>query len=312
MPTVQHDFRDDQSLTSAIPAGTTTTGHPMRRTLATLAVLAVAALAPATASAAPVHQYTPAKGVTCRTHYRKHIRNHHRVCVRVAAPKALPTVAAPVLAAQLDPSFTQDTTNPLLVTYQYSASATINGVPDPNLPAGVLNLYSDGDLVCSIPVGGSVDGGSCRVTYLAYGGHSVIVTYSSGVLSTTQTDMEVIPAPPADVAPVVPPVVAPAPVATTTTLTATPDPSGAGPAYNAVTTDAAGDVLAPPVIEIVNETTGESSVVYMGFIINFTRVATLAYINGRAYGSAADSYAVVATFAGSDLYLPSTATVTLS
>ncbi len=220
--------------------------------IAAVAALALASVA-TPALAAPVHQYTPAKGVTCRTHYRKHIRNHRRVCIRVAAPKAV--VLAPVLAAQLDPSFTQDASNPLLVTYAYSASATINGAPDPTLPAGVLNLYSDGLLACSITVGGTVNGGACPVTYGAYGTHVVVVTYTSGVLSTTQTDTENIPAPPAPPLPPPPPVVPPLP-ATSTSLSLFPVGDGHGLTFDAFTIDDTTFSSFPAPVQIVDTTTG--------------------------------------------------------
>jgi hypothetical protein len=68
---------------------------------------------------------------------------------------------------RLDPSFKQSPSNPLAVTYSFSASATewVDGSERPtSLPAGFLNLYSDGLLACSINVGGSVTGGECPFT----------------------------------------------------------------------------------------------------------------------------------------------------
>lgn len=154
----------------------------------------------------------------CRTHYvrrveRVKLRRHHRVvrarrvfCV-YRAPKApvpkqstpapsTPTPAAPVvkLHAHLDPTFTQDPKNPRAVTYSYSASATqtsgtLSAQPA-SLPEGVLNLYSDGLLVCSANVGGSVTGAQCPVTYSALGEHTVVTTYSSGSASATETSVE--------------------------------------------------------------------------------------------------------------------------
>jgi hypothetical protein len=47
-------------------------------------------------------------------------------------------------------------------------------------------------LACSINVGGSVTGGECPVTYLATGRYTVIVTYSSGSTSVTETVTETI------------------------------------------------------------------------------------------------------------------------
>ena len=107
-----------------------------------------------------------------------------------------PTISAPArtvtLHVHLDPSFVQSPTNPLAVTYHYSASATVGSENEPSLPSGVLNLYSDGLLACSINVGDSVTGGECPVTYLATGRHTVIVTYSSGSTSVTETVTETI------------------------------------------------------------------------------------------------------------------------
>ncbi len=113
------------------------------------------------------------------------------------APAPAPTTPAPpaparavTLHAQLDPSFVQSPTNPLAVTYFYSASATVGSENEPNLPGGILNLYSDGLLACSINVGGSITGGECLVTYQAAGPQTVVVTYSSDSVSVTETYTE--------------------------------------------------------------------------------------------------------------------------
>lgn len=106
------------------------------------------------------------------------------------------TAGAPAVALgiTIDPSYTQDPTNPLKVTYSFSASATqtANGTttPDPSLPQGVLNFFSDGSLACSDNVGGSVDSGTCTVTYAAIGNHTVVTIYDSGTNSATETDVE--------------------------------------------------------------------------------------------------------------------------
>jgi hypothetical protein len=114
-----------------------------------------------------------------------------------ALPSAPVIATAPsqtILHAHLDPTFVQNPTNPLAVTYSYSASAAeeLSGVvrPDPNLPSGILNLYSDGLLECSINVGGSVTGGECPVDYSWTGAHTIIVTYTSESLSATETVTE--------------------------------------------------------------------------------------------------------------------------
>lgn len=100
----------------------------------------------------------------------------------VPAPQTPP---APVLSVHLDPSFTQDASNPLRVTYAYSASASINGVTQTLLPAGVLEMFSDGSLACSTGVGGSATGGNCTVTYSTFGTHYVNTVYDSGTNSST-------------------------------------------------------------------------------------------------------------------------------
>ena len=84
----------------------------------------------------------------------------------------------------------QSPTNPLAVTYFYSASATVGSENEPNLPGGILNLYSDGLLACSINVGGSITGGECLVTYQAAGPQTVVVIYSSDSVSVTETYTE--------------------------------------------------------------------------------------------------------------------------
>ena len=114
-------------------------------------------------------------------------------------PAPTPPAAGPPMVslyAHLDPSFTQSPTNPLAVTYFYSASAseTTGGVTvaEPNLPSGVLELFSDGLLACAINVGGSTTSGLCPVTYKALWAHTVVVTYISGTISATDTDIEQI------------------------------------------------------------------------------------------------------------------------
>jgi hypothetical protein len=205
-------------------SGSATPVAPIASVLAVLATLLVPAVAQATTK-----QYVlpHPKREHCRAHYvkkveRVKVREHGRtvkvretVCVYVAPKKTpvkattpaattpAPTTPAPAspapivtLHSHLDPSFVQDPSNPLAVTYSYSASATetINGTPspNPNLPTGILNLYSDGLLKCSINVGGSTTGGECPVTYSATGKHTVITTYTSGTLSATETYVEQI------------------------------------------------------------------------------------------------------------------------
>jgi hypothetical protein len=120
----------------------------------------------------------------------------HFDCIGTTPAGATPAAAAPAapahkLRAKLDPSFTQDPSNPLAVTYSYDAGAFDEHGAQP-LPEGVLTLYSDGTLECSINVGNGVEGGTCPVTYQATGAHTVVVTYSSGETTVTETSVEQI------------------------------------------------------------------------------------------------------------------------
>ncbi len=196
--------------------------------LAALAASLTVPMATQAKLAEPVKQYRlkHPRHEHCKAHYtgiveKVSVREHGRTvkvretfCVYVAPKKAAakapattppattttatpttptPSTPAPVslvtLHADLDPSFTQDSSNPLAVTYSYSASATetVNGVTKPtaSLPPGVLNLYSEGLLKCSINVGGSITGGKCFVTYSEYGAHTVVVEYLSGTTNAT-------------------------------------------------------------------------------------------------------------------------------
>lgn len=168
-----------------------------------------------------LHCKPPAVG-RHRTIHRHHRKVHVTVCVRPkpkhhasTAPSfgaPTPTPAPPaVLHAHLDPTFARDHKDPMHVTYSYSAAAleTHEGqlVANSALPEGVLSLYSDGLLKCSINVGGAIVGGECPMEYEATGQHEVVVTYQSGSLSATETTVEQI-----------------APFTTTTTLTVTYSP----------------------------------------------------------------------------------------
>lgn len=134
----------------------------------------------------------------------------------VPTPGVTPAGHVPAyrLHARLDPSFTQNPDNPTIVTYTYSASASVEGVglaeDAPSLPEGVLSLYSDGLLACSMDVGGAITGGECTVAS-SIGAQTVVVTYQSGSTSATETYSEVIGS-----------------VATTTTDEATSSPGSGG------------------------------------------------------------------------------------
>lgn len=111
-------------------------------------------------------------------------------------PPTTTTTQAPTIAlgVSLDPLYTQSPNNPLVVTYNYSASATetLNGLtsPDPSLPPGTLYLYNDGSRVCSASVGDSVSSARCVVTYAATGNNTVTIEYVSGANIAQQTYTE--------------------------------------------------------------------------------------------------------------------------
>ena len=272
------------------------------------------------------HRHGKVVRVRVRVSYVK--TEHRKVCTTTSpatAPTTTPTpTPAPVVTlAALDPSFTQDPMNPLAVTYHYSASATTNtggvSVPDPALPAGILNLYNDGLLACSINVGGSVTGGNCPIT-TTIGAHTVVTTYISGTTSATTTDTEQI-----------------NPFTTTTAVTATPDvarpctsttsgqytidqcqylltattidqngrPLAAWETVTFTATDSTGIVytcgfsLAPGAQQtIVAETTLWSS--------SFLDSSTGENLVCSTYGEYIASWTVTATYAGTPAYLPST------
>jgi hypothetical protein len=187
--------------------------------LGLLMAFALAGLTPAVAQAAPAKRYVLKHG-HCKAHYVKRRekvkrREHGKTrtitetfCIHLTTtakpkttagtPTPAPSTRTVALHSHLDPSFVQSPSNPLAVTYAYSASATTTDLADgataaePNLPEGFLDLYSDGLLACSMNVGGSVTGGECPVTYSSTGAHQVIVTYSSGSTSATETYTEQI------------------------------------------------------------------------------------------------------------------------
>lgn len=176
----------------------------VKRSALSLAVLA-SLVAPTGAQAKPAKQYVlkHPKREHCRAHYVRKVEKVKRreqgrtvkvretFCVSVSpnAPAKTATPSATVRLRALDPSFTQNPANPLIVTYSYSASADQESggvaLPDTNLPSGVLAFYSDGLLSCSINVGGSVSGGQCTVGYRSFGTHTIDVVYSSGENSAT-------------------------------------------------------------------------------------------------------------------------------
>lgn len=111
-----------------------------------------------------------------------------------------PPVPSYSYKAHLDPSFVQSPSNPMAVVYTFTADATetlgatqIDTAQQGILPSGILDLYSQGTLVCSINVGGSTDGGTCAVSYTSYGTYNVVTEYfPNGVTPVTETDPETI------------------------------------------------------------------------------------------------------------------------
>ena len=193
----------------------------MRRAL-TAAVLLTLAL-PGAASA---HPKPKPKTVHCKSGYARKARKvkEHRhgktihvrvqVCVKRKASKPAvkglatpPSASATVplkrtvkLHAHLDPTLARDPTNPFQVTYSYSASATTETLTDgaaldapaepAPLPDGVLTLYNEGLLACSINVGAETTGGECPITYSSLGDHTVTTIYTAGEGSATETETE--------------------------------------------------------------------------------------------------------------------------
>ncbi len=106
-----------------------------------------------------------------------------------AAPPTATTTTVPLgatvtYAAYVDPRFRQNPTNPLVVTYSYSAGAStvINGVSLElsSLPGGTLSLSANGNQICTMNVGGAVTGGTCVATFAAFGQESIVATYTTG------------------------------------------------------------------------------------------------------------------------------------
>lgn len=119
--------------------------------------------------------------------------------VTLTAPAVTPA-PVPRYATKVDPTFVQSPTNPLAVTYSYSADATQTQgaqVQDlaqvDQLPAGILNFYNGGALACSTNVGGATSSASCSITYPATGSYQVTTQYiPTGATAVTETDTETI------------------------------------------------------------------------------------------------------------------------
>lgn len=112
--------------------------------------------------------------------------------VMLTAPPT--TSAAPTVRAKVDPTFTQNPSNPLEVTFAYSASIT-----DGTLPTGTLSLTVSvpGQVSvaggCTMNVGGTTYGGNCTVTLPNYGDWQVTTTYAGATSGSTATEVVNIP-----------------------------------------------------------------------------------------------------------------------
>ena len=170
---------------------------------------------------------------TVRVPERRHgriVRRHHRIVfVRVercerrrtvkpatpdpvtlpapptSTPAPAPASVLPVVRASIDPSYTQDPTDNLKVTWTYSASAGTSAA----LPTGTLSLNvtepghvgSSGG--CTMNVTAAVTGGTCTQELPNYGAWNVTVSYtgaSTTVAPASSTDTETIEPLPATVA----------------------------------------------------------------------------------------------------------------
>ena len=105
------------------------------------------------------------------------------------APSSTSSTSTGAARAAIDPTYTQSVSNPLIVTFDYSAGESDGS----SLPNGVLSFYWGASaqaqaLACSINVGGSVTGGQGTVTLSTYGPETVTTTYVSGTSSATETD----------------------------------------------------------------------------------------------------------------------------
>lgn len=184
------------------------------------------------------------------------------------SPQSSPNPTTPitnthaVFRTQLDPSFTQNPSNPLDVTYSFSANVSSGTLPD-----GVLELFNNGSLACSINVGGSTVGGTCPVVYDSElpASETITVTYVSGTASATSTSTITI-----------------TPYSTTTTQTVS---TNAGSITDSISViDQMGNV--PPLTSPLNYYPS------IGFVITDSTTGTHYYYNGQR-GSTSCSFAVV-------------------
>jgi hypothetical protein len=118
--------------------------------------------------------------------------------VTTTTPTPTPTTPTtpttpPVVRASIDPSFTQDASDNLKVTWTYSAGATGSALPDGVLaftvtPAGGTLGPVGG---CTINVGAVTNGGTCTIELQNYGDYQTTVTYTgSGAAIAPSTSTE--------------------------------------------------------------------------------------------------------------------------
>lgn len=235
----------------------------MKRLLA----LAAAALFLLLAGQALASYYVPKPHHACKTGYVRKVvrlrpeRRHHKIVRRhgkvVWVKQARCYRALKRYQAKVDPTFTQAPSDPLAVTYAYSADATLtsqNGTTDlaatGQLPAGVLNFYSAStpggpeQLYCSINVGAALIGGSCPVTYTQTGTYAVTTEYvPNSASAVTETDQETI-----------------SPYSTTTSLAVTPGACGASDCHYTLTNtvkDQNGNAVGLQVALLIGPSTGQ-------------------------------------------------------
>jgi len=160
-------------------------------------------------------------------------------------------------------------TEPTLRTV--SASGAITALTD-QLPGGVLNFYSEGSLVCSTQVGGSLSTGSCTVTYPSFGSYDVTVKYlSNGSTGVSQNYLEEVTALP-----------------TRTSLTCSP--GGTAVTCTVTTTDANSDPInldTSNVLWTLDDSTsgGSNSVFGLGPTVTFTMTCVVGGAVGACDGS---------------------------
>lgn len=93
--------------------------------------------------------------------------------------------------ANVDPSYTQSASNPLEVTWSYSASVSSGSLPTGTLTLTVTEPNAVGSAGgCTMNVGGTVTGGNCTVTLPSFGNWEVTVTYAGGTSGSTYSDTE--------------------------------------------------------------------------------------------------------------------------